>query len=472
MTKNLKILGNCLWLFVASFQWVNAQNDSINQLAFEDFMVLVKQHHPLAKQANLQEGIGQAYFQSYRGAFDPKIGLSLNQKEFDDKQYYSVLDAALKIPTWLGLDVVAGFEQNRGEFLNPEKNTPFNGLWFAGVSVPIGQGLFFDQRRAQFNQAKLFREMSKAEQVLMLNDLFYDAASAYWEWFSAFHVFEVYENSVALADERLQAIKMSVVLGDRPTIDTVEASIFKQNMEINLQQADLDYKNASAWLAVYLWADGLIPMELADNTQPTAFNETNALPFDNAFLTQFDSLLKNQPEIKQYELKLEQLDLERRLRAEQMKPILNLKYNALTETLNNDIENMYSPNNYRWGLEFGMPLFLRKERGNLKLAKLKLQDARFDFQNKVQWVDFKLKSSANEWQTSETQFSLFTRTVVDYEQMLNGERRMFDAGESSLFMVNTREQAYIQSKVKLIELLSKNRKSAVGFFYSAGLLGQ
>jgi hypothetical protein len=55
---------------------------------------------------------------------------------------------------------------------------------------------------------------------------------------------------------------------------------------------------------------------------------------------------------------------------------------------------------------------------------------------------------------------------------LEGEQNKFSAGESSLFMVNSRELGYINAQIKYLELLTKNRKAVLGTEYSLGVLYQ
>ena len=63
---------------------------------------------------------------------------------------------------------------------------------------------------------------------------------------------------------------------------------------------------------------------------------------------------------------------------------------------------------------------------------------------------------------------MFRQAVNQYRQMLEAERRLFDLGESSLFLINTREQAYILANVKLTELIAKNRMAYYSIWYFAG----
>lgn len=83
-----------------------------------------------------------------------------------------------------------------------------------------------------------------------------------------------------------------------------------------------------------------------------------------------------------------------------IKPKLNLKYNAITAPLGNDAFADYNTNNYNWGLEFSMPLFLRKERGDLKIAQLKINETKLDFDNKKAAINYKAIAAMNELGTS------------------------------------------------------------------------
>lgn len=117
-----------------------------------------------------------------------------------------------------------------------------------------------------------------------------------------------------------------------------------------------------------------------------------------------------------------------------------------------------------------MPLLLRKERGNLQLAQLKVAEAKLEFLTQQAAFVYKAKASINEWETTVKQLNLYTQTVSDYNRLLKGERRMFNAGESSLFMVNSREYGYIKAQLKFIELLTKNHKASLTASYTFGLL--
>ncbi|HNB81652.1 MAG TPA: TolC family protein, partial [Chitinophagaceae bacterium] len=123
-----------------------------------------------------------------------------------------------------------------------------------------------------------------------------------------------------------------------------------------------------------------------------------------------------------------------------------------------------------WGLSFQVPLLLRKERGELKIAKLKLKDVQYETDYKKAEITNKLKASLNEYTNTKNQLAQFNTIVQNYNKLLQAEKKLFDLGESSVFMVNSREMSYLNSRLKLNDLMFKYRKAAVDMLYHSGQL--
>jgi outer membrane protein TolC len=447
-----------------------AQFSTEDVLTLEAFVDWVKKNHPMAKQSDLQTVRGEAIVQTARGSFDPKLWMDLDQKYFEEKQYYSHLDGGLKIPTWFGVELNSGYEQNEGVFLDPENGTPGGGLLYAGVSLPLGQGLFIDERRAVLRKARLMERATVEERKLMLNELVYEAGQSWYEWFKAYNALLIYQEALDLAQFRFEAVKSTAALGDRPYIDTLEAGIQVQTRQFYLQQAQLELANARARLSVHLWVDGIVPLEMEERVLPPTSDKypVAILPTE---LSLMDSVVNRHPALNLYEYTIDQYKIDRRWRAEQLKPVLDLQYKPITEAVGSDPLAGYSPENYKWGVGFSMPILLRKERGYLKMTDVKINEAEFGLNMKEAEVVFKVQQYLNEYATTRDQISLFTRTTVDVSALLAGEREMFNNGESSLFMVNAREMTYIGARVQLLEIQVKNAKSVLGASYAAGILG-
>jgi outer membrane protein TolC len=455
-----------LFLLLSLLSFTGHSQDSTVRFTFNSFIELVKTNHPIAYQAQLQSAMGDAKLLKAKGGFDPKVTGSASQKYFDDKQYYSHLHAGLKIPTWFGLTAQAGYNNNSGERLNPELYTPPNaGLWYAGLTLNLGNGLFIDARRAELKQAEIYQNSSRLEQRLILNQLILDASVAYWDWFKAYNKLQVYLNAVENATIRLAGIRESAALGDKAEVDTLKALLQVQERSLYLEQTKLELANKRAFLEVFLWQDGLIPLELDSNTVPNLYEDTQLSLPPLGTLMNLDTLASNHPEVLLAQNKIALSIIDYRLKKEALKPVAQLKYNALSSPINDNVLASYSVENYNWGAQISYPIFTRKERGDLRLANLKLEEQNALIENKSAQINYKIETTYNTWLSSNKQVNISAATVANYTALYQAELTLFGIGESSLFLVNTRDQAMIDSQVKLIGMIYQNHISKAIFNY-------
>ena len=460
-----------LFFTISFVQIVFSQTITPKLLEFNEYIKIVKTQHPVAKQAELTLDQGNATFQKSKGAFDPKFATDLSQKNFQSKEYYNLLNAGLKIPTWFGIELQTNYEQNNGLFLNPENTVPGAGLWTAGLSFSLLRGMMIDERRAEYRKAQIYQRSTFAEKTNLMNQLLFEASKAYWDWFSTYQNLKIFEEAFSIAEQRFNQVKQGAIFGDKPYIDTIEAGIWVQNRKISLIEAKQEFESSSLQLGVYLWQDGFIPLELAVNTFPTTIekavlNQIN----ESKFISRNDTFINQHPEIQLYNYKLKQLEFDRRWKAEQLKPTLNLKYNAINEPINGDPFASFSTNNYKLGVEVYMPLFIRKERGDLKLSKLKISNTELELASKKAVLMYKSNSSFLQWNATISQLEVYTQTVKDYKTLLEAEKKMFTGGESSVFMINSREQGYVNAQLKNIELINKSKKYFIQYLFSLGVL--
>lgn len=456
-------------ILVGVFYHITDAQDTKTIFSQKDLFWYLTNYHPISKQSALLIKKGENELRKTKGVLDPALFSNLDQKQFNKQEYFNLFSGGLTVPTWYAIDFKTGFEQNQGVNLNPENKSPANGLFFAGVSVPIGQGLLIDQRRAAIKQAELYAQSTFAEQELILNNLFYKATIEYLKWTSDYNQMQQYQNAADLAKERFTGIKQSFIGGDVPAIDTLEAFIQVQVREVSLNQAKLSYQNATLDLSNYLWFENNTPLEITEQLKPPSVEQLSVeqaitLGSLNAIL---ETLKINHPILQLYSYKLKQLDVERRWNSEQLKPKLNLNYNLINEPVGGDVFSGISTNNYKWGLDFSIPIFLRESRGRLGLTKIKIQETQFDAE--IKWLELsnKIKSYYNELVALEQQIKLFNDATANYFTLLEAEKRKFFIGESSIFLINSRETAYVQAAIKLIELKIKYQ-SAIAEFKLAG----
>ena len=426
------------------------QDISSNELTYNEFLGFVKKYHPLVKNANLEINKAQANLMLARGGFDPKIEVDFSKKQFKDKDYYSILNSSFKIPTWYGIEIKAGFDNNEGMYLNPENTVPNQGLTSLGISVPLGQGLFINQRMADVRKAKIQMKLSQSERKLQAIVVLYDASLAYFNWKKNFDEVTLYEEYNKNAQIRFEGIKTSIIQGDKPAIDSIEARIIVKNRILNLEDSRLKLAKAKLDLANFLWLDNNIPFELSKELIPELELEntiqeslkTNDL-YDNDFS------IVNHPKINALQNKIDILNVERKLKANMLLPKVNMGYSYLSEPSYFD---NYQFQDYKIGLDFFFPLFLRKERGSLKLAKYKVLETEYTLNLEKVQLSNKIDAQKLEITSLFKQKELIKDLVKDNNTMLNSEERLFSFGESSLFLINTRENNLVSAKLSKIAL--------------------
>ncbi len=434
-----------------------AQNTpvTLNELTYEEYLGYVKKFHPVVKSANLIISNAQANLMMARGGFDPKIEVDFDKKQFKNTDYYSILNSSFKIPTWYGIEIKAGFNNSEGVFLNPENSIPNQGISSFGISVPVGQGLLINQRMADIRKAKIQLNLSQAERKLQAISVLYDASVAYFNWKRNYSEVQLYESYLINAEKRLTGVSSLILNGDKPAIDSVEANIIVRNRKLSLEDSRLKLAKSKLELSNFLWLENNLPLELQDTIIPEKeLNDKIKITLKTDGFIFDEAQLVNHPKIKALENKIQMLDIERKLKVNSLLPKINLDYQYLSVpqsfTYSNFLYNNF--NDYKLGMNFYFPLFLRKERGSVQLAKNKIQDTQFELNlERVQLVN-KIKAQQTEINSLEKQLKLINELVADNSTMLTSEDRLFSFGESSIFLINTRENNLIVSQLNALSL--------------------
>lgn len=447
-----------LFIFIGWSWTVIGQNTTA--FSFNEFLGYVKKYHPLVKQADLKLNEAQANLMLARGAFDPKIEVDYSEKQFKDKNYYSVLNSSFKIPTWYGIELKAGFDNAEGIYVNPENTLPNTGITSLGISVPVGQGLFINQRMADIKKAKIAQNLNRAERNLQAIEVLYEASMSYANWKRSFEEVKLYENYLKNALTRYKGVSELIIQGDKPAIDSIEAGIAVTTRRLNLEDAQLKYTKARLELSNYLWYENNLPLELKEELIP---EKTLSITIKETLqvneLSSFS--LDNHPKIKALDAKIDLLKVEKQLKANALLPKLDLSYNYLSEP---SAVDQYRMEDYKIGLNFSIPIFLRKERAGLKLAKLKIQDTQLSLQFERKSLENKLKSQQQEIISLQKQQAYNSELVQNYNQLLTAEDRLFGMGESSLFLINSRENTLVSSQLNAIGLENRYFQALLGLY--------
>ena len=435
-----------------------AQTDS---LSYTEFLDKVISEHPVVRQAALVRNIGDAEVQSARGAFDPRFVVDYKEKEYKGTEYYDLLDAQLQVPLWYGLKLKGGFQQSQGAYVNPQNQVPEAGLYQAGLILSLGEGLWINKRMAGLRKAQAYREQSKAEQQLLVNDILLEASFTYFEWLRAHEKLDIFEDFLTNANERYRGIKRGAETGEVAGIDTVEARLNIQQRKLQANQAAVDLRKARLKLSTYLWSQDQ-PLLLQEDVNPV---ETDII-LGNLLSEIPETNFETHPQLAFYRQKIEALQIEKRYRFNKLLPKIDLEYNFLSEEPDNF--ETFNSGAYKAGLKFSMPLFLRKERGDLKVAEYELQDAKLGLNLKDNQLQARINAIQQQLQAFLEQIKMTQQMVTDSNTLLDAEVRKFNFGESSIFLINTRESKFIEARLKQLDLQIKFLKTQAEYLQALG----
>jgi outer membrane protein TolC len=442
--------------------------DSLLTLHTDEFLIMVQKYHPIVKQAFIGVQTAQSNILAAKGNFDPVFSQYSSQKTIDGKNYYLYQSPQLTIPTWYGIELSGGMEFLNGSRLNPDQS--LGQINYMGISIPLAKNLMMDKRRATLIQAKIFSQMAVQEQRNITNQIIVDAMSAYWNWVKTYRVYETVKQNLKVAEERQKLTKKGFEFGERPGIDTVEAASQQQYFSIIADAKWLEFQNATLELSAFLWSENNFPVQLPYRVIPSASLEgIQEAQFSLSDL--MDQAMKNHPELQMYTLKISALQVDKRLKFQGLLPKIDLQYNQLALNQATFFSAPLFENNFLYGLKLEIPLRFSEGRAEYQKAKLKIQDESLNQDQKKRSIEIKIKSYYNELTALRKQILTQEATNKNLFALVKAEESRFFNGESSLFLINSRENKALEAMEKLIDLKTKFAKTVYALQGSAGLLG-
>ncbi|MNK46010.1 Outer membrane efflux protein [compost metagenome] len=307
------------------------------------------------------------------------------------------------------------------------------------------------------DQARFGLKMTEAEQIVLTNELLLDAENTFWDWVKNYEIYKLQKSAVEINKERLELTRKTYQYGETPAIDTVEVLSQLQNFELQERDAYLSFVKSTQDLQMFLWKDNQELFEISQLIFPSSNLDEHSGYSDYEFLVQnvSERQLENHASLEYYFQKQNILESERRLKWQSFLPKLDFTYNFFNKE---NYQPNYLPlfdNNFQYGLKLEIPIFLRQARADYEIAKLKISQNQQDFQFKTREVSTKIESYKNEVSNYFTQIDIMSRNLNNYQRLLNAEETRFSNGESSLFLINSRENKLLEAKEKNLELKTK-----------------
>jgi len=436
------------------------------------FISIVEQNHPLAKRAGLVADYGDREVQHARGNFDPVLDAKYGSKDLKGTDYYDYLEAGLLVPTRLGVDLFADYMNNTGEFVNPKDITSDDGLWRVGVSVPLlGQGLFFDNRRLALQQAQNFRELSRFEQINLLNDLYFQAISNYLKWSISLQELVMYQEAERASLERFENTRLQYLAEDAAAIDTLDAYNQWRKWQVKRNEAELKLFMQQQKCATFIWDEEGNPLQFSESALPEPIDSVGIVNLSGSVINELDSLLAVHPEIRQKELSISNYEFDRRLAYEKLRPKLNADYSVLIsgDTGTDELDQISGANNII-GLSFEMPILLRTERAKIAMSNNKILQGKYELDYKRLAIEARLRNAQKAIETYGRQQNMNREIAINSDRLVEAEQTKFDNGESSMFNLNIRQIKNVEAQLDYYKTQFRYLESIPLFYMETGIL--
>ncbi len=433
-------------------------------LLLSDVLRIVEQNHPKLIGASVQRQIASAKRLEKQGAFDPVVSFGSDYLQYNSTTTRgkaattNATGGGVEFLTRSGVKVGIGTRFNLGRVKSPLSSTGDSGEYFVEFKVPLLRGWRINEKTAAERQALLGEPLAEAEYEVTRLDLLLTAATAYWDWVAAKQKLVVARDLLELADFRAQAVADRVKAGDLPAIDQAEAEAEVFNRREAFTKAERNLQKSAFKLSLYLWtADGRNAYSPEPEQAPDSFNAP--VRFTDTQAVEGEKLaLERRPELRALGLnqQITQVDLD--LARNQRRPAIELSFSPGRDTGFGAIGNTF-----KGGIDFTLPLRQRTVDGRIGAASFKLTKLELDLRNERQKISTQVFDAVSAINTSYERYRAARQAVELNERVEAGEREKFRLGDSTLFIVNQRERATAQARLKLIEIQTEYEQAVAAF---------
>ncbi|HPH25234.1 MAG TPA: TolC family protein, partial [Pseudomonadota bacterium] len=449
---------------------------SESSLRLAEVVASVERHYPLIEAAQQDQQAAQAELLSARGGFDPSL---VARAEGSPLGYYQNgrFDLRFEQPTPLwGTNFFAGYRASVGKFADYDGKLETNqyGELRAGMSLPLWRNGSIDRRRAAIKRAELGVSVSQTGVVAQRIDAIRLASLRYFEWVATGQRLALAKQLLELAQGRDQALAIRVERGDLPQIDRVDnqrALLQRQGLLVSAQRS---LQQATIELSIYLRdAQGepllcdtsRLPARLPAPSGPS-LSSTGAMAVEVAGSYDLQALrrdvelaLRARPELQRLQLQRQQLQVERDLAKNQMAPAIDVQA-AVSQDFGPGSETR-EKTTVDAGVVIDIPLRNRVNRGRVSVAESGMQ--RISAQQRLQRdrIFAELADVRSALLAASARAQLAESEVQVARDVEAAEKTRYELGDSTLLLVNLREQATAEAALRQIDaLLDYHRATA------------
>ena len=413
--------------------WLIAVPAMAQTMAWSEFVATAVERAQDVRVAEAKVAEARAKRMSAFAAFEPRVNLSSEGKDYGNDLQYRLDRAEARVGLPGGIDLVGGAVQGTGAFINPERKTPTEGLVNLGISAPLGGALVFSDRQYEWGASTRNLEIAEAKLDRTERTAILNAVKVYTFWQAQSEVQGAVDEALAVAAERLRLVREAFRLGERSEMDTLEAY---------LSWVD---RRADAAKQANLTAGAIADVEQLLRGADTAGVNIKGLRPQSLPVVLGTSRLEvgSIPELEMVNSALRRERLATTTAWAQWLPAPYVDYRMLQWG-----GSAWNPEAVQWKVGLTVPLFNQKARAELAGAQARLRAAQANATATQNQFDIVRVQLAQQVQALDSELKALTASETASYALLQQERRRFALGESTMFILASRETKYLEAVQK------------------------
>lgn len=413
--------------------WLVAVPAMAQTMAWSEFVATAVERAQEVRVAEAKVAEARAKRMAAFAAFEPRVNLSSEGKDYGNDLQYRLDRAEARVGLPGGIDLVGGAAQGTGAFINPERKTPTEGLVNLGISAPLGGALIFSDRQYEWGASTRNLEIAEAKLDRTERKAILNAVKVYTFWQAQSEVQGAVDEALAVAAERLRLVREAFRLGERSEMDTLEAY---------LSWVD---RRADAAKQANFTAGAIADVEqLLRGADTTGVDLTGMRPQSLPVVLGTSRLEASSiPELDMVNSALRRERLATTTAWAQWLPAPYVDYRMLQWG-----GSAWNPESVQWKVGLTVPLFNQKARAELAGAQARLRAAQANATATQNQFDIVRVQLAQQVQALDSELKALTASETAAYALLQQERRRFALGESTMFILASRETKYLEAVQK------------------------